>query len=274
MSLFNFDYRASKLVLASAALALAGGVIGAGCGGADLSTQAGFCQALAQADCSYAVVQACYGSDDASLEQDTNSCIAERSKPEKCNPGNLPYHSDFAENCIAAHTNVYANESFNRETYDSLREACLAAFNRGGQKGQACADDSDCEVGGELRCVVRFGGNGSCQIPIPVAGGESCKAPANVCPGNQYCDEGFHCVARGSAGDDCGAGQPCGTGFRCNELAGKCEGQYANNDNCKLDSDCSGGFCIATAASSGSEGLCTSTFQFSWGTSTCLNFTR
>src|SRR3954469_19020088 len=100
MSLFNFDHRTSKLVLACAALMLGGGLIGAGCGGTDTSTIVGFCEAQAIAECSYPVVQACYGSNDASIDADTTTCIATRSQPVKCNPDNLPYHANFADNCV------------------------------------------------------------------------------------------------------------------------------------------------------------------------------
>lgn len=268
MSLFNFDYRTSKLVLASAALALTGGVIGAGCGGADVSTLGGFCQALATADCSYAVVQACYGSTDEQLEQDTNSCIAARSQGANCNPEGLPYHSDFADNCIAAHTEAYANASLDRAAFDAVREACLPVFNRAGQKGQACVADSDCEVGAELRCVLRLGGKGTCQLPIPVPGGESCKDAAAQCPVTQFCDSGFHCVARPVAGESCGEGQTCAIGFRCNELSGKCIAQNNNGTACKLDGDCNSGFCLAA----GDEGLCSGTYQLSFGSATCSDF--
>lgn len=271
MSLFNFDHRTSKLVLASAALLLGGGLIGAGCGGTDTSTLSGFCEAQAIAECSYSVVQSCYGSNEASIDADTTTCIATRSQATKCNPKNLPYHPDFADNCIDTIANTYAQGQYDRAGADAIREACLPALNEGRQEGADCTDDVNCDVGAELRCITRVGGRGTCRRPVLVGGGASCKSPDAQCGPEQYCDAGFHCVQRGIADEACGAGQPCGAGYRCNELTQICEKQYANGQTCKLDSDCSGGFCLAV---SGGSSQCSSTFQFGLGAPTCLAFIR
>ena len=58
-------------------------------------TEQSFCDAVAKAECSAAVVTACYGSDQASLPQDTESCVTARSA--RCNPDKLPYHPEYAE---------------------------------------------------------------------------------------------------------------------------------------------------------------------------------
>lgn len=274
MSLFNFGHRTSKMVLASAALLLGGVVVGAGCGGIDVSTLTGFCEAQATAECSFPIVQACYGSNDTSINDDTNSCIQVRSRADKCNPTNLPYNPSFADNCINTRANVYAGGSFDRAAYDTVIEACLPVFNRGGLEGSACTLDSDCDVGAELRCIVRVGGKGVCRVPRLAMGGESCKDSAVQCPAAQFCDAGFHCVQRGIEGEACGAGQPCGGGFRCNEVAQKCEKQFSNGQPCKLDSDCSGGFCLGINTGSGAAGACSSTYQLGFGSPTCLAFTR
>src|SRR5277367_3835016 len=111
MSLFNFDYRNTRLVVAGVVLAAAGGVIGGGCGpsGFDYPTAADFCQGLAAVDCSQAVVSACYGASDVTINQDTDACLMWRSAPEQCNPSNLTYHPEFADGCVDAHAAVYSS---------------------------------------------------------------------------------------------------------------------------------------------------------------------
>jgi len=271
MSLFNFDHRTSGLVLAGGALALAGAVIGAGCGGTDVSTQEGFCSALAAADCSYAIVQACYGSSDASLQADIDSCITARRQANICNPAHLPYHADFADGCISQHQTVFGASTIDGTNWDSVREACLPTFNRGGQKGSVCTDDVDCDVGyNGLRCIMRVGGKGTCQVPKAVAGGASCKDAAAQCPAGNYCDPGFHCVETPLKGEECGAGQPCSDGYRCNADLTTCENQLANGSKCARDTDCSGGFCLDTATGK----QCAASYIFAFGATTCVDFKR
>lgn len=270
MSLFNFFHH-SRLVLASAALALAGGVIGTGCGGSDVSTIQGFCTALAAADCSATVVTSCYGSSDATITADIDSCIRARSGTDTCNPGNLPYHPDFADSCIAQHQAVYSNPTISQEAFKAMREACLPALNRGGTQGSECTNDTDCDVGySNLRCLVRFGGKGTCQIPRPVLGGSSCKDPTAQCPTGNYCDEGFHCVETPLKGETCGAGQPCSSGLQCNSTSDVCVDQLPNNSNCSRDSECAGGFCITGATGSG--GKCAASYVFAQGALSCSGF--
>jgi hypothetical protein len=270
MSLFNFFHH-SRLVLASAALALAGGVIGTGCGGSDASTIQGFCTALAQADCSAAVVTACYGSSDATLATDIDSCIRARSATSTCNPGNLPYHPDFADNCIAAHQVAFAESTVTADRFKAMHESCLGALNRAGSQGEQCTNDSDCDFGYQnLRCLVRFGGKGTCQVPLPVTGGASCKDPTAQCPTGTYCDEGFHCVETPLKGETCGAGQPCSDGLQCNTVSDVCDSQLPNNSSCSRDSECQGGFCIGSGT--GSSGKCAASYVFAFGALSCSSF--
>jgi hypothetical protein len=276
MSLFNFDLRNSRLVLAGAALLLGGGVLAGGCGGGfDLTTIVGFCQAQATADCSLSIVSACYGSSDQTISLDTDSCIAARSTISKCNPSGLPYHPEFADACVAQHQAVFANSQIDGQTFATLRGACLPVFNRGNPAGSGCGDDSDCDVGGGLLCVIHAG-KGTCQVPTPVGGGESCSQPAAQCTdmaGNTdtfYCDSGNHCVTAGSSGDKCGSGEACGNGLRCNTSAKVCVDQASNGDPCKADGDCAGGFCLGTGTAAGGE--CAATLTFAFGGSTCQEF--
>ncbi|MFT3774444.1 MAG: hypothetical protein QM820_54485 [Minicystis sp.] len=268
MSLFNFDNRTFRLVLAGAALALTGGALGTGCGGSNTGTLEGFCGELAAVECSYAIVTACYGSSDATFQTDQASCIAARSRVSNCNPNGLTYHPEFADACIAQHGLVFSSATIDSATYATLRDACLPAFNQGRTQGSECSDDSDCDVGyAGLRCITRVGGKGTCQVPVPVAGGASCKDPSAQCPTGNYCDSGFHCVQIGLKGDACGAGQPCGTGTRCvNEV---CVDQLTNGQACTSADDCVGGFCLGGA----DAGQCAASYILAFGSSTCKAFT-
>jgi hypothetical protein len=272
MSLFNFGHRTFRLALAGVTLAIGGGAMAIGCGGADLSTPNGFCAAVAAADCSISIVQACLGSSDATLQTDTDRCVAARSKLTTCNPSNLTYHPDFADACIAQHQLVFSSTSIDSTSYQSLVEACLPVFNQGRPQGAACKLDSDCDVGfAGLRCLTRVGGNGTCQVPNPVEGGSSCKDPTAQCPDAQYCDSNFHCVEVGLKGDACGAGEPCGTGTRCNKDLNQCVNQLANGEKCAADGDCAGGFCLGAADGSS---RCAGSLVFAQGSSICLDFTQ
>jgi len=275
MSLYQLGRRNQGLgwVLAGGLIALVGGVLGGGCGGIDTSTLSGFCQAAAQIDCSQAVVQACYGSTDASLGADTNTCIASRSLPANCNPSGLPFHSEFASACLSEHQNAYSGASYDAMEAQALRAACLPAFNKGGEQGAQCGDDSDCDVGNQLACVMREGGNGTCQVPVQVMGGDKCLDPDSQCVDGDYCDQTNHCVTDGAAGDTCGAGQPCGTSYRCNLASTKCEAQYPDQHLCNVDSDCLNGFCLPVGTAAGGAGKCSASYIFAFNTATCVPFT-
>jgi len=272
MSLMNFGHRTARLALAGAALAIFGGALGAGCGGGyDTSSLGGFCQAMAAADCSPNVVQQCYLASEGMIETDTNSCILARSQAKNCNPSNLPYHPEWADNCLATHGAVYSQTQIDITTFKQIAQACLATFNRGGQQGQTCTQDVDCDVGNGLFCMVRVGGKGTCQVPTPVEAGQSCNDPAAQCPDGMFCDTGFHCVAIGGAASVCGAGQPCGDGFRCNNQLHQCEAQLPDQATCKGDSDCAGGFCVGVS-STNPAGKCASTLIFAFGSAVCAPF--
>ena len=276
MSLFNFDLRNSRLVLAGAALALGGGLLGGGCSSVDLSTEAAFCQAVATADCSAALVQACYGATDTTLAADTNLCIAARSPISKCNPKGLSYHPDLAGACLTQHQAVYATSQIDGAAVASLRDACLPVFNKGNTQGSTCALDSDCDVVNLLRCVVHAG-KGTCQSPVPVMAGESCTLAAAQCTDSNsrtdtlYCDTGNHCVAAGAGGDKCGAAQPCGTGLRCTATK-LCASQLADSQPCHADGDCLGSFCLGANSAGTATGECAATLTFAQGGLACNAF--
>ena len=265
------------------------GLTAAGCGGAEtdpvdppadpLATEAGFCEALAEAVCLPEVVKACYLSDDASLEADTASCVEIASQPSFCNPAGHPYNREGAEDCIAKTEALYDDAELNQAELDNQREACLAVFSAGGAVGASCVVDADCDGAKGLRCVTKFvttggggaggaggaggggvGGSGvggggaggpdvtvegTCQIPMQVGPGLDCAAADAVCEDGFYCNESNNCVAEEGIGDACSAGEPCVSEAKCE--AGLCVEKASNGESCTSANDCSGGFCLTKA---------------------------
>lgn len=271
MSLFNFDHHNRGLVLAGGMLVLAGGVLGGGCGGTDTSTIEGFCQAVAAAACSEPVVRACFGANDAVLEQDTNLCIASRSRLSNCNPDGLIYYPQYADQCVAEYWNAFASGGYDKLGAEALREACLPALNSGHTTGATCNDDIDCNVGAQLRCVKHVSSEGklvgTCQIPHAVGGGYECSQANAECPEGQYCGSSGYCQAAGKANKECDAAKPCAPGFRCAETV--CEAQYPDGHGCKVDNDCANGFCVELSSGAGQ---CAATYMLSMGTAACRAF--
>jgi hypothetical protein len=269
MSSFKFYGRRWSSAGAALVLGGAGALFGGACGGsdADLTTLQGFCQALAQADCSSVVVTACYGSDDTTIATDTQSCITARSAPESCNPTGLPYNSAYAQPCIDAHTAAYQNTSLMATDLQNIEQACVPVFNNGGQVGATCTADTDCDAGSGYSCIVHLS-KGTCEVPIMTAAGSSCADPAAQCADGNYCEASANCVNDPSQGEACGAGIPCGTGLRCDATSSMCSAQLPDQSACSADSDCQGGICIATTTS----GLCAATYTFALDSPTCAPF--
>jgi hypothetical protein len=271
MSSFGCDDHDFRLTLAGAVLVVAGGAVCGGCGssGPNYTEVAAFCRALAQADCSQAVVTGCYGSNSATLGADTQSCVAARATPERCNPLGLAYHAPYAQQCIDAHTAAYMSGQLDAGAFATLAQQCLPVFNRGGEAGAPCSYDSDCAVGSGDFCVVHLGGKSTCEVPQAVMPGGRCSAPAAQCSAGYFCESTGYCVIDpDQAGQACGVGVSCNTGLRCDTTTMMCAAQLPDAAPCTVDSDCSGGLCIITA--NGAQ--CAATYTFVEGSPTCSNF--
>jgi hypothetical protein len=274
MSAFNLG-TGTRRWIAAGALALAGGALGAGCGGppaVDYTEQSTFCQQAAQADCSAVAVTACFGAKDATLQNDTTECVKVRSNTEHCNPLNLPYHSEYAANCVAAHANVYGSNPLDPGAIAAMTLACTAVFNNGGTQGVTCTSDMDCAGTGDstgYSCVIHQG-KGTCQIPVAVEGGNACTKPAAQCVAGYSCDAGGHCVQDPGSGQPCGPGVTCGTGLRCNSATMACAPLIADGKACTQASDCVGQFCVGSPGAS----VCSSTFTLAVLSPTCSDFTQ
>lgn len=248
----------------------------AGCGGTDTDTgsdyahpdQASFCQALGEAECNTSVVKACYGSDDATLPADRESCITARAAD--CNPAELPYHPERADACLAARSQALADGVWTHQEIDAVDEACLPVFSKEGPEGAICAGGTDCDTASGLVCIIKLGDlEGICAIPVAMSGGEDCASPEAVCGDGFYCDpQVSHCLANPEVDDACSAAAPCDSTSYCTSPDdGSCVEKTKNGDSCTKDELCSGGFCVG--ATDSKPGVCSSTWPLQINAESC-----
>jgi hypothetical protein len=235
-------------------------------------TESEFCHAVAQAECVAFVVAGCYAGSTATADKNRAACIAAREQPAHCNPSELPYHPEHADDCIAAHASVYGSGTVDAAGLAKIEAACVAVYNKGGLKGSACTVDVDCDATNGLRCIVRVGGKGHCEVPVVMEPGESCALYEAQCPDGYFCETTLNCVQKPGLGGICGAGQSCAAGFRCDETAHKCEAQLPNGSTCKFDSDCVGGFCIGADQTGLKSGNCAKALSFGVDSAECVPF--
>jgi hypothetical protein len=269
MSSFRFDLRSAGAALAP--LVLMAGALGGGCGGGgvDYTLIANFCQALAQADCSQPVVEACYGTSAGApdLPTDVQSCVTRRSTPEVCNPLNLQYHDTYAQPCVDAHAAAYGSGQVDAAALQSMTQACLPALNQAGEQGTSCSADTDCDVGSGLSCVIHQGSSGTCQTPTTIAPGSPCTSPSAECSTGYFCEASGFCDEEPIQGQACSATLACGPGLRC--ASDVCASQLPDSSACTAATDCTGGLCIAT---SGTTSVCATNYTFGLGAPTCEGF--
>ncbi|MBW2454564.1 MAG: hypothetical protein JRI68_08640 [Deltaproteobacteria bacterium] len=220
--------------------------------GPAFASETAFCKAVAEAVCNSNVVSACYGSSDATLPDDTQSCVEQYSRQVNCNPGSFPYDPAGAEGCIAAMTAAYADGAINQTDVENIANACLPVFSSGGAAGSTCDIDSDCDGTASLRCVIK-GGEGTCQVPEEITPGQTCGEAQQVCEEGYYCGSDDACIVRPGVAGDCSEIKPCVETALC--LDGVCFAKTDNGGTCTVSSECLGGFCVlATGATDGSCG--------------------
>ena len=205
-----------------------------------------FCKAVAVADCSAAVLNACYGEAGDGVK---DSCISARSQVARCNPEGLTYHPEKADPCVAKHGEIYGPDSkLTKEDLDALNEACLPVLNRGGLENAPCGQDFDCDTSRDLRCVKKAPTDegGYCAVPVIVSGGAKCGLTNQQCDEGLFCDDHNHCIVMSGVGEDCSQA-PCDSATNCTETATDvfaCTAKIATGGACKLDTDCASGFCV------------------------------
>lgn len=241
-------------------------------GTSPFATEAGFCAALAEAECNDQVVTACFGSDEAALESDRSRCVSAREG--ECNPQNLEYNSAAAEVCINARKAALADAQITRVEIKAAEEACLAVFSGGGASGATCSGHADCDTPAGLRCVVKPGAaSGNCAEPTSIGGGSDCSASNAVCNDGFYCsaESGDICREQPAEGDDCSAAAPCAEGFKCSvATGGVCLAKGQGGDTCATGDDCAGGFCSKPTGAA--AGACSSTEQLASTSQSCDAF--
>lgn len=231
-------------------------------------TEADFCDALAEAECSQKVVEVCYGSDSTTLAEDKAACRAARK--EKCNPDALPYHPEKAEDCLLARQQGVADTVWTRDELEKVRLACLPVFSKEGPEGAACTADHDCDTGSDLRCIVKLGSfEGVCGAAKPVSGGEDCSDPLATCKDGFYCDPDVsHCLANPVENQACSTTKPCAADFFCTSFEeGTCVAKTKNGGSCEADALCAGGFCVGMTHST--PGVCSATLPLTITSATC-----
>lgn len=230
-----------------------------------------FCAGLASAECGDEVVQACYGSDAASLEANRDTCAGVRAAA--CSATTLEYHPEFAEACVNARRTVLADASLTGDEIRTADEACLAVFSAGGADGVTCTAHTDCDTGGGLRCVIKTGSaEGLCKTPQSVGGGSPCDAEEAVCADGFFCDAASTaCLAEKALGADCSTAAPCAAGFKCTVPdGGVCVEQEATGGTCATGGDCVSGFCLIP--SGGATGTCSAAWALQQTATTCDEF--
>jgi hypothetical protein len=262
----------TRTLVGIASLACAFG-LAVGCGGGSdtiapppspYETEQGFCQLLAEAACTQAVVENCYLSDPSDAEQfedDVASCQAQAAKPSACNPNGYAYRRDGAEACVAAVGAAYADGKLNMDEIEAASEACLAVYSGGKGVGASCSADHECNYAQGLTCAIELGKDPTCQEVVIAAPGAKCG------DGNAVCEEGYHCNVDASIcgqdngiGETCSETQPCEDGAICGG-GGTCEAKLSNGSTCVDPFECAGGFCVK--AQGASTGTCGSTVTLS-----------
>jgi hypothetical protein len=241
-----------------------------------------FCNAVAAAECSDAVVNACFGSTTVA-PADRQTCISARSELSRCNPGSLPYHPETAETCVNAIQALYATGTWTQADtrVKAASTACVAVLSKSGPAGSMCTTDTDCDAAHGLSCVFKANG-GTCEQPHAVAGGEKCPNPADQCPADQYCDgTKSACIAKNAVGDACDPmnpyALPCDDTSKCSAVTMKCVAKTADGMPCATDAECAGGFCTIPENATGTPpagSKCGSAFKLNSLATNCDPFTK
>jgi hypothetical protein len=247
-------------------------------------TEASFCEAIAQAECSSALVDACYGgSDDATNATNTDSCVAIRSASEVCRSlpgyagadlGGVRYNPEVAVACVESRRQIFADAELRRQELEDNEVACRGVFSKARAAGASCEADVDCDTLNGLSCIVKAGEiDGACGEPAIVGGGLDCTGDDAVCADGFYCDgDSGACLGVATAGKDCGASKPCDEGLSC---AGPSDGavcveKLADGSDCKVDDECAGTFCDKPISTD--DGVCSSSLELNKFAASCDAF--
>lgn len=233
------------------------------------ATVSDFCEAWGKAACNATVVKNCAG-EAMATDPLTQACIE---KQQTFCEGLVPttgYNSAQAQTCLDAVGAAYADATLTGEEVAVVRhlgEPCNHLIKGSHAEGTTCNTDDDCDTTTNVQCVTK-NGVGTCVIPMVVANGTSCAAPAASCMQNFYCD-GRNCVESAALGEACVDSTQCAATLTCQGAdpdAGTTSGNCAapgNATGCVTDSDCTPdacetatGKCVASIILSPAEALC------------------
>jgi len=212
-----------------------------------------FCKGMADSQCNATVITNCAltGKDTcvAALQAD---CLATYVTQQQAD--GLIYDNKLAEACVNEVGSAYNDAKITAAEEQAIAEACGLVYGGTGAKGSTCSNNADCKQSDGLRCVAHAAAGssdagaaeGTCQVPVSVAAGNSCSAVDAECADGYHCGSSSHCDADGKAGDQCDAVAICATGFQC--LAAKCTAKTADGLACTVDNDCANGLCITAAS--------------------------
>lgn len=217
---------------------------GPGAGNSRIRTESGFCTEWARVVCSANVVEACEYADGVDGCRDFHLGFCLNLVPE----GYSPAH---AQDCINAAKTAYSDATITAEEAAevlNLGGECSRLVDGGVEEGDPCSSDFDCNMVEENRCVIKPGEvEGTCQVPMPVGGGERCDDAAAVCDDGFYCD-GRNCLAVLEGGEECMNDAMCGSEALCvlgGDGTGLCTPKLETQEECTTDGECISNFCVS-----------------------------
>jgi len=205
-----------------------------------------YCTGRAEAECNGSVITAC-------AVPTKEKCVASRQAA--CNasiPTGKNYDSSKAEACIDQVAAAYGDAKLTKDEIKAYSSACSVLFSGTGVKDSSCAADGDCKQSEGLRCALSAvagtdggpsGVSGSCQVPKPGQGGDSCSAADVICASGYHCGVSKHCDINGSLGEPCSNGLPCKEMLKCS-AASTCEATLPDGSPCTTGSECANGICL------------------------------
>lgn len=236
--------------------------------------QAAFCNGIAQAECSQAVLDSCVVSGKpACVAAVQQSCMAQASDVTRgVIASNYPTGKKAAEACIQKVTEAYADAKIEGTEHAAIKAACGEVFRGSKTAGFECKSDIDCSVG--LGCYLTAADQGTCETLKTIALGDDCGAKGSVCDKGLYCGSDQACIKRKAVGSECQAfTKPCLENLLCANVdamsgLGKCEAKKAQGTECTSDDECDSNFCALI----GQKNLCVNALTLGAGAPACQNF--
>lgn len=219
---------------------------GPGAANSRIRTESAFCTEWARGVCSSNVVEACEYADGVDGCRDFYLGYCLDLVPEG-------YSSRHAQDCINAAKTAFSDASITAEEASevlNLGGDCSRLVDGGTGEGDPCASDFDCNMVEDNRCVIKPGDlEGTCQIPVPVGGGDRCDDPATVCEDGFFCDaEDRRCFTILEGDDPCTNDAQCGSAALCvlgGDATGLCTPKLETQGECTLDGECISNFCVS-----------------------------